>query len=107
MPGQAGEERRRSQQDSRPLLTSVEEKERKKQKREERLAENKLKLDRVGTWLRRCEVFMNVHTRWRQEIFQEKIGPIGPQTEALKREIAAAIQLEKELEEHFGYPPPK
>ena len=79
----------------------------KRRQREERRAENKLRLEAVETWLRRYEVHMHVQMRWQQEIFQEKIGPIGPQTEALRREIAAAIQLEKELEEHFGYPPPK
>ena len=79
----------------------------KRRQREERRAENKLRLEAVETWLRRYEVHMHVQMRWQQEIFHEKIGPIGPQPEALRREIAAAIQLEKELEEHFGYPPPK
>ena len=154
-----GEEQRRNQQDSMPLLTSAEERERKKQisstptpnltqqaanhselansektleelyeeeqleiqrmekqkrasdekrrQREKRRAKNKLRLEFVETWLKRCEVHMHVQMRWQQEIFQEKIGPIGPQTEALTREIAAAKQLEKELGEHYGYPPPK
>ena len=75
----------------------------KRRQREERRAENKLNLAGVETWLRESES----HMRWWQEIFQEKIGPIGPQPEALTREIAAAKQEEKELEEHFRYPPPK
>ena len=66
----------------------------------------RLRLETVTKWLEKCDSDI----RWQQEIFNRSnwppIGPIGPMPAALAREIQSERQFERELERHFGFPPP-